>query len=212
MKEFAAYAERLQKLLNRGRSPSAEQIALALDGQPSAVLRQVVSLEKRRDHGAFFSGTTLARQLVASIKDTLKANSVIADPTCGSGDLLLAASECLPVRRTLSATLKKWGEQLAGRDIHGQFVAATTARLALAAVGRGAAVDCAPSLAARLLRRVRVGSCLQDKAAFSGATHLVMNPPFASTVAPSDYEWGSGMVNSAAIFIDHAISRLLKKA
>lgn len=205
MQEFAGYVQQLRALLKRGSKRDSEQLDLALDGQPSAVLRQVVSLRALRHDGAFFSGIRLARRLVAAIRDTLDVDSVITDPTCGSGDLLLAASECFAVQRTLSATLKRWGRQLAGRDIHAQFVAATTTRLALAAVRRGAAVDCAPSSAARLINDVRLGSCLQDAAAFGRATHLVMNPPFTSTVAPTDYQWGTGMVNSAAIFMDHAI-------
>jgi hypothetical protein len=42
---------------------------------------------------------------------------------------------------------------------------------------------------------------------YEDATHLVMNPPFTMAPAHEPCEWASGQVNSAAVFLEHALRR-----
>ena len=182
----------------------ADQI---LDGEPTAVLRQSMSLRRRKESGAFFTGSDLSNELADCFADSLDGGSRIFDPACGSGDLLLACSRHLPVRRDLSDTLEAWGNQLCGVDVSPEFVRAAKARLALAAI-----VRMGPSCAVqdvdlrRLFPNVRLGDGLDSRDQLSGATHVVLNPPFGYLPAPETIDWGVGRVSGAAIFFDHVLT------
>jgi hypothetical protein len=169
------------------------------------MLRQTVPLNVLRAEGAFFSGHALSRRLLDSIASTLNPDSVVADPACGAGDLLIAASDRLPIDRDVPATLELWGRHLIGRDIHQQFIEAASLRLALAAVARGAVRPPGSVIDAPSLVGLSAGSCLDASGAFGRATHFVMNPPFSAMEAPDDCLWGSGRVNSAAVFLEQVV-------
>jgi hypothetical protein len=129
--------------------------------------------------------------------------SVILDPACGAGDLLLACAAHMSIATDLRSTLDVWQRRLVGLDIHEEFVLAARLRLALAALSRGAqAVPCSPS---DLLARVRVASGLDASEEIGQATHVVMNPPFTRVAAPHDCAWGSGTVNSAGLFLEACV-------
>jgi hypothetical protein len=207
VKDFAPYVLRLADLVeqssDRRRSFNMASIAPALDGEPSRVLRDLVDLTMRREHGAFFSGSDLGACLTKKWKGEISQHSVVCDPACGGGDLLLAIAKLLPVSEGLKETLDAWGRNLRGIDIHGEFVASSKYRLALQAIASGAARE-------RVNRDdilgyfpgVQRGDGLQAKDEFAIATHIVTNPPFSSAQTPKDCEWTSGRVNSAALFMD----------
>src|SRR5262245_3363490 len=91
--------------------------------------REAVSLETRRAFGAFFTPANLARSLVAQAQPTKQW----FDPTCGAGDLLLAAADTLPLHSTLGDTLSHWSDVLAGADLHEPLVRTAKARLVIRA-------------------------------------------------------------------------------
>ena len=62
------------------------------------------------------------------------------------------------------------------------------------------------SLAERVDRlerpQITPGCGLSDPDIFARTTHIVINPPFTTSIAPADCTWASGGVSSAALFID----------
>jgi hypothetical protein len=207
MRRFGEYVQHLENLVEMSSILTLDEVDQALDGQPSEALRRLVPIETLRADGAFFSGETLARRLAQPLLQSIDDQSVILDPACGAGDLLLAVAQHLPIAGTLTQTLDCWGGQLSGLDIHPEFVAATITRIALTAMRRGATVgrDTQP---ASQLADVRVGSCLDNAEVFARATHVVVNPPFTMMPASLGCQWAGGSVNTAAVFLEHVIDRV----
>ena len=207
MKQFAPYVLKLANLVehssDRRRAFSQQSIASALDGEPSRMLRDLVDLDTRRENGAFFSGSELGESLTARWANRISSRSVICDPACGGGDLLLAVAKLLPVRDGLKETLEAWGANLSGVDIHQEFVKSTKYRLALQAISSGAMRErLSRKIALEYFPKVRRGDGLSAFAELAQATHVVTNPPFSPTQAPADCSWTSGLVNSAALFVE----------
>jgi len=183
-----------------------ERARAALDGQASLKLRQVIPLKTRRRVGAFFTGSDLAARLIARCTK-LDGHSIIHDPSLGMGDLLLAAARKLPRGRTLNQTLKRWGRQLTGTDIHPEFVEGAKTRLVILAQRlHGLKSLGVPSIAG-LFPGIRVADGLTQHQAFARATHLTLNPPFGLTDAPAECEWAGGLITAAAAFVITALER-----
>jgi hypothetical protein len=136
---------------------------------------------------------------------TVKADSVILDPTCGAGDLLLACTHFMAARATLSETIATWSEQLAGLDIHREFVATSKLRLLLAARGRITPSRHETINIASTFSGIVHGSAFEQPEELYRATHIALNPPFTLVPAPDNCEWGHGRVNAAALFAESCI-------
>ncbi len=212
LRGYQIYVEELRSLVAGATSAERssdidDSLQAALDGQAAESLRRLVPLDALRRDGVFLTSSELAIRAVRHLLPTLDARSVILDPTCGAGDLLLACLEALPAKPSLSLTLRAWEAQLAGRDLHSELLDATRQRLLLAAVKRFPGTR----LSRRTLKRplfpnIEKGCGLRGRL-YESATHLVMNPPFTATPAPDLCDWSSGQVNSAAIFLEHALRR-----
>ena len=208
MNQYLPYVERLEQLVASFRSGGEwmNEASLALNGQPSRELRHSVCLATLRSEGTFFTGTRLANQLVGTSRSSKRRQSVYFDPTCGAGDLLLAAARRLPIKHTLNDTLAYWGESLAGMDIHAEFIRATRARIAILAISRGAKPDLRHQLnLEEILPMIRVGDALTDCSFYATADRVLLNPPYCMTAAPTDCTWATGMVTAAALFVEKAI-------
>lgn len=214
MKEFRPYVGTLHELLKRSTRMPAEinskaAIEAALNGQPATELRRRISISRLRAAGAFFTGSALAHRAIAAAGlSKLKRDAIVLDPACGVGDLLVALVEHLPRSGDFVSTLSEWGGRILGRDVQPEFVRATKLRLALAAISGE------PLLHALQLPRIRelfpgisAGSSLTDDDSFGAASHILINPPFTQVASPPDCEWGSGKVNSAALFMDACVTR-----
>jgi hypothetical protein len=123
------------------------------------------------------------------------------------GDLLLAAADIIPLGKTLPKTLKRWGRQLAGTDLHPEFIEGTKARLVLLARQRHG--NDAPSVESykELFPNIRIGNGLGRCAQYRLATHLLLNPPFGLVNAPANCKWAGGRVSEAALFVTTALER-----
>ena len=148
------------------------------------------------------------RAIAAAGLSQLKRDATVLDPACGVGDLLVALVAHLPRSNDLVSTLSEWGGRILGRDVQPEFVRATKIRLALAAIGRE------PLQHTLQLPRIRelfpgisTGSSLTDDDSFRAASYVLINPPFTQVPAPPDCAWGSGKVNSAALFMDACVNR-----
>ena len=181
-----------------------EKIIAALNGQASAELRRVIALKIRRKFGAYFTGTTLSERLLTRCV-SFDRKRIFYDPTCGMGDLLLAAAKRLPLGKTLMQTLTLWSRQLAGTDLHAEFVEGAKMRLILLARQRHKTDEPLNISYAKIFPHIRVADGLKQRAMFKRATHLLLNPPFGLVKAPAGCKWASGRITEAAIFVVTAL-------
>lgn len=207
-RRYASYVERIRGLMTAPLSAAnwQAQTDAALDGEASAQLRALTGKATRRKFGAFFTGSTLSQRLLARSR----VNEGLAyDPTCGMGDLLVAAARRLPLGRTLIETLDQWGGRLAGTDLHDEFITGTKTRLVLLARRRHGIEEATPVLNLDdLFPNVRVADGLAVNQEFSAAKRLLMNPPFGQMRATSDCDWADGKVSRAAEFVIHALENV----
>ncbi len=208
MKAFRPYVEQLESMATQ---PAIEgndwtkSVALALDGEPGRQLAGVLSLKTRRRIGAFFTGRTLARRAVPHF-DSSTLMPVFFDPTCGAGDLLLAAAQRLPVLPSLVATLDFWGSHLTGCDTNKEFVRAAKARLLMMARQRtGDSVRCEISELNLLFPLIRVDNGLTATDLFVRASWVIMNPPYGFVKAPKGCNWAAGKLTAAAVFLEASL-------
>lgn len=175
------------------------------------VLRKCLSIEEMREAGSFFTGQKLSSETVHKFRRAITSNSVILDPTCGAGNLLIECSRQLGVSDTLSSTLKIWGKVLRGYDIHESFVEAAKLRLILEALNRGSNKDCSLDEALQYLNQIKVADAMTIREhELKDITHAVMNPPFTLWPSPKKDYWKVGKVNAAGVVIDHFLRYLPK--
>ena len=210
MDQFAPYLDYLDSLLVKLAEPLENddiiaRIDDALDGQPAQELRRLVSLTDLRTSGAFFTGSKLSRFAVNSFIDTFDNRSVILDPACGTGDLLIACATRLCKNKDLASTLKSWGAQIMGRDIYPKFIQAAKARLLLSAFRNNFPDKCSVPKIQETFPKINSGCGMADVDALKAATHIVVNPPFGLVDAPEGCDWTSGKVNAAALFMEACI-------
>ena len=208
MKAYSGFTTSLDTLLREAAetpwtSDLRARIAYALDGQAAIELRQSVPLATLRADGIFFTSSDLARRAVQDLLPTFGPDSVILDPACGAGDLLIACAAGLPAAKERKETLQLWSSCLAGRDLHPELIETARRRLLLSTL----ALDSMMARLCRLVRRELSRGCergcgLNDHQMIAAATHIVMNPPFGMVPAPSTCAWGAGKVNMAALFLE----------
>jgi hypothetical protein len=198
---FDRYVLNLEEIANSVTGGAHVDFSKHLDGEAGRQLRSTVKIDDLRRIGAFFTGEALAAELVKQIPESA---SSYADPACGCGDLLLAASARLPVDPCLESTLRLWNERLSGRDLVPSFIRAARARLALAAISRGARPTEGHPEPSALLTSVDVGDGLKLRP--SPGSALLVNPPYGRVPAPGGCKWTQGQTTEAAVFLDDLLS------
>ncbi len=173
------------------------------------VLRKYLSIEEMRDAGSFFTGQQLATEVLSNFQTPVNFDSVVLDPTCGAGNLLIECSRFLDVENTLSLTVERWGRVLCGYDIHESFVEAAKLRIVIEALRRGARRDCSIEHALDCLGNINTKDVLNVTSEdLIGVTHLIANPPFTAWESPKTNYWKRGKVNSAGVVMDHLLRTL----
>jgi hypothetical protein len=205
------YSQKLRNLAFRGskgmpRRKWLSKCRSALNGEPARTLRQQIPLTVRRDAGAFFTGSVLASRLLKKAHFPHSKRLVIIDPACGAGDLLLAAARRLPLGSSVEQTIKRWGKTLRGMDLQPEFVAAARARLLMLARRRHGLEPSAELDWPTAFPFIRVGDALRSRTLYAEAHFILLNPSFSATTAPTDCTWAAGKVNSAALFLHHAVN------
>lgn len=204
--QYAQYIERLRVLVDgeAGASGRKRELAKALTGGAYSALRQTVSIEALRKHGAFFTSRRLANKLLRWVPKDRR--SVFFDPSCGAGDLLLAAAKLLPSSTSLEKTLELWGGQLFGSDLQPEFIQAAKLRLMIAAQQRHPTERLDSSDAGILFPGLAVEDGLQaDK--YQTASVILLNPPFGQADLAAHLHWGHGRISKSAAFLINAIER-----
>ena len=211
MIQLAHHNEQLKTQLDtyfRDVEPTSFQEAICLDSI-DIVLRQCLNIEEMREAGSFFTGQYLASLLVSKFTRRINFDSVVVDPTCGAGNLLIECSRQLGVDASLSNTLKRWGKVLCGYDIHKTFVEAAKLRLIIEALSRGAEKDCSLNEALKLLPNILVADVMSlGENELNDVTHIAMNPPFSLWKSPQIGFWKKGKVNAAGVVFEHVVNIL----
>ncbi|WP_425581410.1 N-6 DNA methylase [Streptomyces sodiiphilus] len=185
------------------------QVDQLLDGHSADELRRLVPLTYRRQVGAFFTPSNLR----AKVADALRSTPVESylDPTCGAGDLLLAATEAMPISSTVSETLADWEEKLHGWDLHEEFVQTARRRIILAAMMRHYELSGRFEGSADLLEHLsnirQADARTQD---LRQVDAVLLNPPFTRAPANKHRKWAQGQTSNAAIFFLDSLRHVKK--
>lgn len=182
----------------------------ALNGEASRMLRREIPLTTRRKFGAFFTGSSLGDSLMEHLILPKSKQVVYYDPTCGMGDLLLSAAKTLPIKSTYIQTLKSWGQQLTGCDLHQEFIDAAKFRLLLLARQRHGESSGQLNPSIDYFPNIRVANALEDVDGYQNATHVLMNPPFGTVKVGKSHAWTSGKMTAAAVFVVDALKKVRK--
>lgn len=197
----------IESIVDREESNQLSDL-IDLDGI-DLIARRLLTAEEMKNAGTFFTGQALSSRLISDIKNTVNENSIILDPTCGTGNLLIEASRQLAVKKGLKETLSKWGEQLSGYDINPSFVDAAKLRIILEAIIRGANKDCSIDEAMLLLKKISTRNALEiAKKELKNVTHILMNPPFSNWRLDTPNYFSSGKTNAASVLLIHFIREM----
>jgi hypothetical protein len=173
-----------------------------LNGVPSASIGKILTRRRRRAEGIYFSGSTWAQELATYVP--LDATQIF-DPSCGIGDLLVAAARRMQLAATLQGTLQRWCSLFRGMDLHRPFVEIAWNRLrALAAERHGSVVD-----EGRVPGRQGwiVGNAVREPWRVAPGSCLVMNPPFHPMPSPAWSIFSTGRVTAALPFLERALTQ-----
>jgi N-6 DNA Methylase len=209
MRQYEPYVKELQALAtsvstNGIDSVDAEAIAAALDGGAHAALRRLVAVHDLRASGAFFTGGELAQVAWQPLIATLDQDSVITDPACGAGNLLIPGLNHL---LALQGEIKKLCAQVRGRDLIEQFVLTTRIRLYLTIMTSPIAESGMRNWSPESFEHISAGDALDQTGSLIGtSTHVVLNPPYGTSHAQRD--WAAGSMNTAAIFTDSCLASM----
>lgn len=207
MERYSVYADHLGELrsANSPRMQRKASVKAALDGEASRELRNLLDLKSLRRDGIFFTSSRLRSFAISTIANSIDESSILYDPACGAGDLLLGGTEHLPICRTLEETLRVWSKMIRGCDIHPQFVSACRHRLVLAAWQRhGFCGQERTRTRDDWFLNVENRCGKSSTRGYDCATHVLINPPYIKEFA-NDRSWCTGSVNSAALFLEHAL-------
>jgi len=167
------------------------------DIDPNDALTAALPTKVRRKAGAFFTSPELADALVTPFARDLKGEASVLDPTCGAGDLLLAAARHFKPAKDPERRLEDWQDRIHGRDLFEEFVLSARLRMFRAAQSQVVQPDLED-----LFPGIQRGCSLSSSTAYDFATHVLLNPPYTLVRAPEDCEWRTGRVSAAALFME----------
>ncbi|QHB18252.1 N-6 DNA methylase [Mannheimia pernigra] len=205
------YIRQIKKAIN-AHIESNIRIKESYIAESSNTIANYLPAELRKKLGAFFTDTQLSEKAIRYFQQAITAESVVLDPNCGIGNLLLESSRQLGVYSHLSDTLKTWGRVLRGFDIQEDFIELTKLRLIMAALIRGVKADCSLEQAMSYFKYIIQQDSLTVSALYlNSVTHLFMNPPFIAIQSPKRDYWRKGKTNSAAVFFDYYLRNVPDK-
>jgi hypothetical protein len=166
-----------------------------VDGLAADELRRLVALDARKKDGIFFTNSYLAKTVFKQLKPTFNKNSVLYDPACGAGNLIIAAQNFLFEKKIeLSAN-----EHFLGTDIHDEFIEAAKLRcsinqLLLSTKSQTKITD-------ESIFNFTKANGLEPNEKYAKATDIIVNPPFNLVEPNEKLDWSAGKVSAAALFI-----------
>lgn len=204
MSEYREFVDNLQLELNSYKNTPKEiwreTASRFVNGFAAEELRRLVSLEKRRNDGVFFTDSLLAEKVLELLKPSFNEHSIIYDSACGTCNLLIATANYL--NKNKIKPLNK--NYLLGTDIHDEFVEAAKLRLQMNNLLM------LPSKTSSISSQKKGYSIhkkngLVSNQFYKASTHIFINPPFDQENITEKLEWATGKVSMAAVFIEKAI-------
>lgn len=175
-----------------------------VNGLASLELRRLVNLETRRKYGTFFTDSVLARQVLNFLKPDFTKTSIVYDPACGAGNLLICVANYLFDKKI---NLEGNG-LLLGTDIHEEFIEAAKTRLLMNELLLAQDNLTQFSNFYKSQFSIQLANSLQPNEFYNKATHIVINPPFNLMLPDEKLSWSRGKVSAAALFLDKVIEHV----
>lgn len=206
MKGYAEFViklnDELNSFLTTPKEAWKETAIKNVNGLAGEELRRTINLETRREYGAFFTDSLLANKVLQLLTPTFTAKSVIYDPACGAGNLLISVSDYIQ-KLNINFNCKS---QLLGTDLHDEFIKATELRL------RTNYLLKQPTHSHKVFNSqikqkysiAKADGLIKNKF-YEKATHIFVNPPFNQVIPKEKLSWTKGKVSAAALFIDKII-------
>lgn len=204
---FEEYLSKLNGSINLKNSK--KNLNLILDGEPSRIFRDNVSLEFRRQHGAFFTNKKLASTLFKMSERYVSRNSRVIDPTCGIGDLLIPFASKMASGKNVTTTISLWNDQIFGCDINPILIEATKIRLFFLAKLLNGSINTFPNFRINdHFSNILVKDFFELDLKFERTDVIVCNPPFGSIQSNKQYSYGNGKMQRAAIFMHRLVENI----
>jgi N-6 DNA Methylase len=204
MFEYEEFVDNLKIELNSYKTTPKklwrETASRYVNGFAAEELRRLVSLEKRRNDGVFFTNSLLAEKVLEVLQPTFNNQSVIYDAACGVCNLLIAIANYLH-KHNIQPANKNY---LLGTDIHPEFVAAANLRLQMnnLLLLSGKTKNVSWQKTGYLVQKK---NGLASNQFYKTATHIFINPPFDQEKLNEKLDWAAGKVSMAAVFMEKAI-------
>jgi hypothetical protein len=204
MFEYREFVDGLKSQLNSYKTTPKElwrKIASRyVNGFAAEELRRLVSLEKRRNDGVFFTDSLLAEKVLNILKPSFDEQSVIYDSACGVCNLLIATANYL-YKHNIQPANKNY---LIGTDIHAEFVEAANLRLQ---INNLLLLSDKTDYVSKQKKgySIQKTNGLVSNSFYKTATHIFINPPFDQKKIAEKLDWAAGKVSMAAVFIEKAI-------
>jgi hypothetical protein len=174
-----------------------------VDGLAAEEVRRHVSLKTRRRHGIFFTNSELAQTVFKKLKPKFNAQSIIYDPACGAGNLIIAVANFIHDKKI---TLND-GEHFYGTDIHSEFVEASKLRCTINQLLALPQDLKTPSIVDPNFSFAQLDG-LESNGFYNRATDIIVNPPYSLISTKDKLSWSKGKVSAAALFIDKIIQHV----
>ncbi len=212
--KFRSYSKFIDYMQNMASEFASGQKDLAVDRQELEVLYNGANAKAvskffpsalRKEKGIFFTNELLSRKVAERLTQELNAGCTIFDPACGAGDLLLACTKYMPVKKTLTKTLRYWSDRMYGQDLFEDFVRSAQSRLVLAAVYQFGASSSRVKSEKGYFPNIRVCDFFESSDFIRKSGCIVTNPPYGHIDVHREVEWTSGRTQLAALFMDHLI-------
>lgn len=204
MFEYEEFVDNLKIELNSYKTTPKklwrETASRYVNGFAADELRRLVSLEKRRNDGVFFTDSLLAEKVLEVLKPSFNEQSVIYDAACGVCNLLIATANYFH-KHNIKPTNKNY---LFGTDIHSEFVAAANLRLQMnnLLLLSGKTSSMSKQMTGYIVQKK---NGLVSNKFYKTATHIFINPPFDQEKVDEKLDWATGKVSMAAVFMEKAV-------
>lgn len=160
----------------------------------SASVQKLLSRTTSRAGGIFFTPDSLARKVAKGLP---KNGSTVFDPSCGAGDLLIAAAgRMIDSSKPASENLSQLSCRIAGIDVIPELVQLSRMRLLSYVLTKSSRIDVNYTQAEQAFDRIRTGDALILP--WDEATDILMNPPFNRTNFERQGAWLKGNRTIAA--------------
>ncbi len=207
---FSEYSNEIQYILNsaihKNSAIPRSHVKSILNGKTTSELKRLVSLKYRKDNGIFFTGPQLSKKVANKLKHILTDGTMVIDPACGAGNLLLFCLDHLPKKDTLIETLEYWSKIIYGYDLYEEFIITAKLRFILHAM-RFFPNDKIPDIELKkYFYNIKVKDSLATNKLNNKQACVVVNPPFGYTKSIKKCSWASGQIQVAGIFMEKIIN------